>query len=218
MSEMELKSDETTPLTTTRKPSSRAGSSSSSIREFDEGDDLLSDYTSDTTFFDDEKASSAVDSSNESWTFSCHKSEGKVQILGEWISRRKAFRCAVVGPDWPCALVTYIVIIVPSIFVYLYLLNTLAELIIFFILFGICLFGLSATFFADPGLVRKYHHARSRHWTYCDHCESFRPPGTVHCSTCQVCVAEYDHHCPVCLSHFYLFLFLHSFCSGLGNV
>ena len=51
----------------------------------------------------------------------------------------------------------------------------------------------------DPGLVRKYHHARSRKWTFCDHCQSFRPPKTVHCSTCQVCIAEYDHHCPVCI-------------------
>ena len=52
-------------------------------------------------------------------------------------------------------------------------------------------------FLSDPGLVRKYHHARSRKWTFCDHCQSFRPPKTVHCSTCQVCIADYDHHCPV---------------------
>ena len=86
--------------------------------------------------------------------------------------------------------------------IYFYFAEYLAEKIIFDILIAICVFGLTAVVTADPGLVRKYHHARSRHWTYCDHCESFRPPGTVHCSTCQVCIAGYDHHCPV---SFYLF-------------
>lgn len=97
---------------------------------------------------------------------------------------------------------TYVAIIVPTVLIYIYVLQDQVESYIYDILLAIVLFGLTAVVTADPGLVRKYHHARSRHWTYCDHCESFRPPGTVHCSTCQVCIAGYDHHCPV--SHFFL--------------
>ena len=212
---------------------SKAGSASSSAssREYDESDDLLSDYTSETTFFDDDKTPSTYNASKELWSYTCYKTEGKVHIFGEWIAKTKSYRYAVIGPDWPCVMMTYIVIVVPSVFVYIYLLHSLAEEIIFFLLFGVCIFGLTTVFIADPGLVRKYHHARSRHWTYCDHCESFRPPGTVHCSTCQVCVAEYDHHCPVrrdCFSLLYYWLmtffgltcfvtcFCH-FCSGLAS-
>lgn len=175
---------------------SRVASSAASTREYDESDDLLSDYTSETTFFDDDKSPSTL-VAKDTWTFTCYKTDGRVHIFGEWIAKTKSYRYAVIGPDWLCVMMTYILIVVPSVFVYMYLLHTLAEEIIFFILFGVCIFGLTTVFIADPGLVRKYHHARSRHWTYCDHCESFRPPGTVHCSTCQVCVAEYDHHCPV---------------------
>jgi DHHC palmitoyltransferase len=97
----------------------------------------------------------------------------------------------------PCIIVTYVIIVLPAILIYYYLAPYGAEKIIFDILFAVCIFGLTAVITADPGLVRKYHHARSRHWTYCDLCYSFRPPGTVHCSTCQVCIAGYDHHCPV---------------------
>jgi hypothetical protein len=173
------------------------GNRALSIKEFDENDDLLSDYTSDTTFFDNERTSTVIEHNPDQWSFNYYRSDGKVHILGEWIAKSKAYRYVVIGPDWPCVVMTYIAIIVPSVLVYVYLAFTLAEQIVFYVLFSICLFGLTAVFLADPGLVRKYHHARSRHWTYCDHCESFRPPGTVHCSTCQVCVAEYDHHCPV---------------------
>ena len=98
----------------------------------------------------------------------------------------------------PCVLVTYVIVVVPAILIYYYLTPYIPEKVIFDVLFACCIFGLTAVVTADPGLVRKYHHARSRHWTYCDHCESYRPPGTVHCSTCQVCIAGYDHHCPVC--------------------
>ena len=173
---------------------SNAGSQS---KEFDESDDLLSDYTSETTFFDEERNTSQVSSSKDTWQFTGYRSEGKVHVFGEWVARTKSYRYIVIGPDWLCVLATYVVIVVPSVFVYLYLVHEVAELVVFFVLFGFTIYGLTTVFIADPGLVRKYHHARSRHWTYCDHCESFRPPGTVHCSTCQVCVAGYDHHCPV---------------------
>lgn len=197
------------------RSSDKGSVSHASSKEYDESDDLLSDYTSETTFFDEDRqvssaAGGGASGGKEIWNFSLYKVDGKVHILGEWIARTKSYRYAVIGPDWPCVIMTYIVIVVPSVFVYLYIVHTLAEEIIFFILFGLCIFGLTTVFIADPGLVRKYHHARSRHWTYCDHCESFRPPGTVHCSTCQVCVAGYDHHCPwtgKCIGHGNIFFF-----------
>lgn len=164
-----------------------------------EEDDLLSDYTSETSFFDDVGSPSMLASAaslKEEWILNCYKSEGKVHIFGEWTSKTKASRIIVIGPDWPCVIMTYVVIVLPSVYVYLYIVHDLAEEIIFFLLFGLVIFGLTTVFVADPGLVRKYHHARDRNWTYCDPCESFRPPHTVHCSSCQVCVASYDHHCP----------------------
>jgi hypothetical protein len=136
-------------------------------REFDDSDDLLSDYTSETTFFDGERSGSTLGSkAKDVWHFISYKSDGRVHIFGEWVARTKAHRYIVIGPDWACVAMTYIVIIVPSIFVSLYLLENLAEKIVYFILFGLCIFGLTTVFIADPGLVRKYHHARSRHWTY----------------------------------------------------
>ena len=161
-------------------------STQSSIKDCNETDDLLSDYTSDTTFFENDRTSTMSDPATEPWTFSMYRSDGKVHILGEWVARTKSYRYVVIGPDWPCVLMTYIAIIVPSVLVYVYLASGYIEQIVFYALFGLCMLGLTLVVLADPGLVRKYHHARSRHWTYCDHCESFRPPGTVHCSTCQV--------------------------------
>jgi hypothetical protein len=173
----------------------RSGASKGSNR-FDENEDLLSDYTSDTTFYDEEQSETMLKKEKE-WQYTFYRSEGRVHIFGEWTSRGDSFRYIVIGPDSGFVFVTYALVVVPSVFIYLYLLENLAEKIVFFILFGFTVFGLTTVFIADPGLVRKYHHARSRHWTYCDHCESFRPPNTVHCSQCQVCVAGYDHHCPV---------------------
>jgi len=155
----------------------------------EESDDLLSDYTSETTFFDEERSPSTAGESKDVWQFVYYKIEGKVHIFGEWIARTKSHRYVVIGPDWLCVAMTYIVIVVPSVFVYLYLLENLAEKIVFFILFGLTVFGLTTVFVADPGLVRKYHHARSRHWTYwCVHneevicCPSGRRGGTHHTS------------------------------------
>lgn len=188
----------------------------------DENDEFLSDFTSETTFFDEEKlttSSHADKVPKEVWEFTLYRSDGKVHVFGEWIARTTSQRYAVIGPDWPCILVTYVIIIVPAILVYYYLTLYVAEKIMFDILFAVVIFGLTAVVSADPGLVRKYHHARSRHWTYCDHCESYRPPGTVHCSTCQVCIAGYDHHCPwtgKCIGHgniFYFKLFVYSLCT-----
>lgn len=188
----------------------------------DENDEFLSDFTSETTFFDEEKltTSSANDKvPKDIWDFTLYRTEGKVLIFGEWTARTTSYRYAVVGPDWPCVLVTYVIIVLPAILIYYYMTPYIPEKVIFDVLFAFCIFGLTAVVTADPGLVRKYHHARSRHWTYCDHCESYRPPGTVHCSTCQVCIAGYDHHCPwtgKCIGHgniFFFKVFVYSLCS-----
>ena len=103
---------------------------------------------------------------NDKWEFIPYRSDGRVHIFGEWAARTKSQRYVVIGPDWACVAMTYIVLVVPSSFVSIYLLDNLTEKIVYFALFGLCIFGLTTVFIADPGLVRKYHHARSRHWTY----------------------------------------------------
>lgn len=32
--------------------------------------------------------------------------------------------------------------------------------------------------------------------SYCNICDVYTRPGTEHCKDCEVCIVEYDHHCP----------------------
>jgi hypothetical protein len=69
----------------------------------DEVDSFLSDFTSETTFFDEEKltTSSFVDKiPKDIWEFVLYRTEGKVHIFGEWSARTTSYRYVVFGPDW----------------------------------------------------------------------------------------------------------------------
>ena len=187
---------------------SAGGRSSNDQRS--EAESLLSHY-SNTTFYESDEdkhpvageldpgtvaGAGAVEKKAKNWKYTGYRSEGSVHIFGEWTCRSEAFRMLVIGPDISYSVATLVLIVVPSILAYLYILKNTVELVIYSILLTLCLGSFIGVFFADPGLLRKYNHARSAKWTYCDYCESFRPPGCVHCSTCRVCVADYDHHCP----------------------
>lgn len=126
-----------------------------------------------------------------------YRVDGYVIIIGEWLSRSKGYRLIVLGPDWPCALGTLLLLLITTWLVFRYGVKTNIEQIVFGVIALLTVFTFFSVFISDPGLMRKYHHARSRQWTFCDQCDSFRPNATVHCSTCNVCVAGYDHHCPV---------------------
>lgn len=54
-----------------------------------------------------------------------------ILLSGEWVAKTKSFRYAVIGPDWPCVLVTYVFIIVPSVCAYVYLVQNLIEEVIY---------------------------------------------------------------------------------------
>jgi len=59
----------------------------------------------------------------------------------------------------------------------------------------ILFFGDSGYLLFDRSLVRKGD-TQTNMWSYCDRCSTFRPPRTIHCTECKLCVPGYDHHCP----------------------
>ena len=138
---------------------------------------------------------------NDVWEFTWHRKEGNMTMLGEWSRRNSTERSqlVVLGPkaDVPCVLLAMLLLLGPALLMLVYLLADSSD---WQILVGGSAFvsaGLLCwVFFTDPGLVPSYKRAKSRDWTYCDYCESFRPPNCVHCAACGTCIAGYDHHCP----------------------
>jgi hypothetical protein len=94
--------------------------------------------------------------------------------------------------------------------------STWAVIIGIFVIGGcLCFFTAAAAF--NPGLVLQKAdvETNSDNRNFCLVCEVLREPGTMHCIDCDVCVRDFDHHCPwtgKCigkgnLPYFYGFLF-----------
>jgi hypothetical protein len=157
-----------------------------------EQSDLLS-FQSNTTFYDSEPDETMVEKEKDhEWNYITHRLEGQVNIFFEWTYKSEAIRMLVIGPDVMFPFFSMVLITGPAIVAYIYLLDTVWKMTLFTIFLTLVYIGFFLTYTQDPGMMRKYHHARTTKWTYCDNCESFRPPDTTHCSLCEVCVANYD--------------------------
>lgn len=129
------------------------------------------------------------------------------------------------GPDWPCNICTWLLILGPTIPFQalvawrLHIGVTLAGLVLAFF----ALFMLAATALSDPGYLPKQSKAGleaqrlrmeeqglSGTFTVCQFCNVIRIERTSHCYDCNACVLELDHHCPwmgQCVGKYNLFYF-----------
>eukprot|EP00397_Hematodinium_sp_SG-2012_P039602 GEMP01043263.1.p1 GENE.GEMP01043263.1~~GEMP01043263.1.p1 ORF type:complete len:438 (+),score=81.57 GEMP01043263.1:85-1398(+) len=124
------------------------------------------------------------------------------------------------GPGALPALGTFLLITVPMILFHAMESPTLVELrsgwilvVLVLILHLVAVVFLFLTTFTDPGIlprrpaldeyresppafldiVLQGHHVRIK---WCRTCHVYRPPRSTHCSTCDNCVEDFDHHCP----------------------
>jgi DHHC palmitoyltransferase len=124
------------------------------------------------------------------------------------------FHCFV-GPEWPCMLVTYSLIIVPTIF-FLVNVATLwsssSVLAIGILTFLAVLLAFSSTACTEPGIIflptlqttsslnaekiELGQSSSSGEKIECAVCNVERPQTASHCYECGVCVDQLDHHCP----------------------
>lgn len=100
--------------------------------------------------------------------------------------------------------------------------GVLAALIVIWVSTLICVFAILRLIFSDPGIVPKSIYFREhfdpiKHMyrekipamamevpirtfpvrcKFCESCGVYRAPRVTHCSSCDVCVEKFDHHCP----------------------
>lgn len=114
----------------------------------------------------------------------------------------------LVGPEWYCMSITYLLILVPTIFFLINiasLYNNPAVSIIGSLSLISLILAFSATACSDPGIVfvdDTSDEENIKNATYmanrieCSICKIYRPRTASHCYECGVCVEELDHHCP----------------------
>ena len=75
--------------------------------------------------------------------------------------------------------------------------------VLFYIILFLYLMAMWSYFaaaFTDPGRVPSFYGVYSQHLEgerkYCLICHNFKPERAHHCSRCQQCVLNMDHHCP----------------------
>lgn len=142
------------------------------------------------------------------------RNKGQHRLWGERVGGRFPYSC-VVGPDYLCLSFTFLLIIIPSVLILIYVAPKVhwATVIPGAITFFFLLVYLSSAAFSDPGILpkRSKHVKQSNHddnVAVCPYCNVPRPQGCIHCLDCDACILELDHHCPVCFV-FFLFVVLH---------
>ncbi|NDE17226.1 hypothetical protein EBZ80_20075 [bacterium] len=127
---------------------------------------------------------------------------GKTVILCE-SAHNNDTKLLSIGPHWSYAIITLVTIVgVSAGFVAYFLKEHVNSELVTVSIAGSASTVLSflLLFFRDAGTVVGYMVTKApsqgKMWSYCDRCATFRPQRTIHCSDCQVCIENYDHHCP----------------------
>ena len=105
----------------------------------------------------------------------------------------------MVGPHMGMLAVTYSIIITLSVIIFGVVLTEReeGERIAGLVLTLTVLAALTVLALKDPGVVPlSTEPLENEPSTFCDRCEGYRPIGAIHCNDCNVCIEEYDHHCP----------------------
>ncbi|KAL7693431.1 putative palmitoyltransferase, DHHC domain-containing protein [Plasmopara halstedii] len=102
------------------------------------------------------------------------------------------------GPHWHLMLATWFIFFIVASLINILTLNkaSIFEIGGGMVLSALCLTCYALVGCSNPGIVRRIEVPPDNTYTYCDHCDSYRPEGALHCLKCRVCIEEYDHHCP----------------------
>lgn len=104
----------------------------------------------------------------------------------------------MMGPHWHLMLITWSIFFILASLIngLTYKKASVVEVGAGVVLSVLCLICYALVGCSNPGIVERIEVPPDDTYTYCDHCDSYRPERALHCMDCQVCVEEYDHHCP----------------------